>query len=81
MTTSDILFVTRYFWPELIGSAPFTSDIAEWLAQQGHRMTVLSGLPHYPGVEVFPAYRDGRCRSENIGAISGVGWGRWPRAA
>lgn len=70
MTASDILFVTRYFWPELIGSAPFTSDIAEWLAQQGHRMTVLSGLPHYPGVEVFPAYRDGRCRSETVGAIS-----------
>ena len=70
MGTSDILFVTRYFWPELIGSAPFTSDIAEWLAQQGHRMTVLSGLPHYPGVEVFPAYRDGRCRSETVGTIS-----------
>jgi colanic acid biosynthesis glycosyl transferase WcaI len=70
MGTSDILFVTRYFWPELIGSAPFTSDIAEWLAQQGHRMTVLSGLPHYPDVEVFPAYRDGRCRSETVGAIA-----------
>ncbi|MBS0540807.1 MAG: glycosyltransferase [Proteobacteria bacterium] len=70
MTPSDILFVTRYFWPELIGSAPFTSDIAEWLARHGHRTTVLSGLPHYPDVEVFPAYRDGRRRRETVGAVA-----------
>lgn len=57
---SRVLFVTRYFWPELIGSAPFTSDIAEWLVQHGRQTTVLSGLPHYPSTEVFPAYRDGR---------------------
>jgi colanic acid biosynthesis glycosyl transferase WcaI len=69
MTASDILFVTRYFWPELIGSAPFTSDIAAWLAEQGHRTTVLSGLPHYPGVEVFPDYRDGQCRHEIVGSV------------
>jgi colanic acid biosynthesis glycosyl transferase WcaI len=70
MAASDILFVTRYFWPELIGSAPFTSDIADWLAHHGHRTTVLSGLPHYPDVEVFPAYRNRRCRSESVGAVA-----------
>ena len=64
-----ILFVTRYYWPELIGSAPFSSDIAEWLARHGRQIGVLSGLPHYPTSEVFPAYRDGRCRSE---AVNGV---------
>jgi colanic acid biosynthesis glycosyl transferase WcaI len=67
---SDVLFVTRYFWPELIGSAPFTSDMATWLAQHGHRTTVLSGLPHYPETEVFPAYRNGAHRSENIGMVA-----------
>ena len=70
MAASDILFVTRYFWPELIGPAPFTSDIADWLAGHGHRTTVLSGLPHYPDVEVFPAYRNGRCRSESVGNVA-----------
>jgi colanic acid biosynthesis glycosyl transferase WcaI len=70
MAASDVLFVTRYFWPELIGSAPFTSDMADWLANHGHRTTVLSGLPHYPDVEVFPAYRGGRCRSESVGAVA-----------
>jgi colanic acid biosynthesis glycosyl transferase WcaI len=66
---SAILFVTRYFWPELIGSAPFTSDIAEWLAKEGRQITVLSGLPHYPGTIVFPAYQDGRLQHETMGNV------------
>jgi len=67
---SRVLFVTRYFWPELIGSAPFTSDIADWLARHGRRTTVLSGLPYYPGTEVFPAYRDGGRTREMVGAVA-----------
>ena len=67
---SRILFVTRYFWPELIGSAPFTSDIAEWLARHDRQVTVVSGLPHYPETEVFPAYRHGHCRRETVGAVT-----------
>src|ERR1700742_95917 len=68
-TLSRSLFVTRYFWPELIGSAPFATDIAEWLARDGAQTTVLSGLPHYPSATVFPAYRDGKRRREAIGSV------------
>jgi colanic acid biosynthesis glycosyl transferase WcaI len=67
---SRTLFVTRYFWPELIGSAPFASDIAEWLADHGRPITVLSGLPHYPHTEVFPDYRDGRRQRETVGSVT-----------
>jgi colanic acid biosynthesis glycosyl transferase WcaI len=66
---SQVLFVTRYFWPELIGSAPFTSDIAEWLARNGWTTTVVSGLPHYPGDTVFPSYRNGKPKREVVGAV------------
>jgi colanic acid biosynthesis glycosyl transferase WcaI len=69
-TSSRVLFVTRYFWPELIGSAPFTSDIAEWLTRHGRQTTVVSGLPHYPSAEVFPAYRDGRRKREMVGSVA-----------
>jgi colanic acid biosynthesis glycosyl transferase WcaI len=65
-----ILFVTRYFWPELIGSAPFTSDIADWLAREGRQITVVSGLPHYPGTTVFPAYQDRKRFHETMGTVS-----------
>jgi len=66
---APILFVTRYFWPELIGSAPFTRDIADWLAKEGRQITVLSGLPHYPGTTVFPAYQGGRLQHETMGNV------------
>src|SRR5882724_9077407 len=65
----SILFITRYYWPELIGSAPFSTDIAEWLASHGRQTTVVSGLPHYPGNEVFPAYRVGRHRRETVHSV------------
>jgi colanic acid biosynthesis glycosyl transferase WcaI len=68
-TTAANLFVTRYFWPELIGSAPFASDIAECLARRGPT-TVLSGLPHYPTSSVFPAYRNGRRMREQVGFVT-----------
>jgi colanic acid biosynthesis glycosyl transferase WcaI len=67
---SQVLFVSRYFWPELIGSAPFSADIAEWLTGHGRPTTVVSGLPHYPESEVFPAYRDGRCHREVVGGTT-----------
>src|SRR5262249_32280809 len=57
---SRVLFVTRYYGPELIGPAPFSTDVAEGLTDHGRETTVVSGLPHYPDAAVFPAYRDGR---------------------
>src|SRR5258708_5038343 len=62
----SILFITRFYWPELIGSAPFSTDIAEWLAAHGRPTTVVSGLPHYPHTDIFPAYRNGRCLRETV---------------
>ena len=41
--SSSVLFVSRYYWPELIGSAPFSTDIAEWLAAHGRPTTVVTG--------------------------------------
>ncbi|MBI2736237.1 MAG: glycosyltransferase [Rhodospirillales bacterium] len=67
---SSVLFVSRYYWPELIGSAPFSTDIAEWLAAHGRPTTVVSGLPHYPHDDVFPAYRDGRCQRETVCGVA-----------
>jgi len=67
--SSAVLFISRYYWPELIGSAPFSSEMAEWLASHGRPVTVLSGLPHYPMSEVFPAYREGRGRQEMVNGV------------
>lgn len=67
--SSRVLFVSRYYWPELIGSAPFSTDIAEWLTEHGRPTTVVSGLPHYPGSEIFPDYRAGRPLQETVRGV------------
>ncbi|MBL6613797.1 MAG: glycosyltransferase [Reyranella sp.] len=78
---APVLFVTRYYWPELIGSAPFSTDIAEWLAAHGRPTTVATALPHYPHDEVFPAYRDGRCRNETVCGVDVLRLGVGPPRA
>lgn len=43
-----VLLVTQHYAPEMIGSAPYCSDLAEGLVHRGRAVTVLTGLPHYP---------------------------------
>jgi len=47
-----ILIVSQYFWPENFR----INDLAGELAGRGHSVTVLTGLPSYPGGEVFAEY-------------------------
>ena len=50
------LIVTQHFRPEVIGSASYCTDLAEWLAAQGRPVTVLTGRPHYPNPDDFAAF-------------------------
>jgi colanic acid biosynthesis glycosyl transferase WcaI len=52
------LLVTQFYRPELIGSGPVCAELAEWLAQRGWQVTVITGLPHYPDAAAFAAERD-----------------------
>lgn len=36
------------YWPEATGIAPYTTGLAQHLAGEGHQVTVLTGVPHYP---------------------------------
>jgi colanic acid biosynthesis glycosyl transferase WcaI len=48
----NILIISQYFWPENFR----INDLAqEWVAR-GHRVTVLTGVPNYPGGVVFEAF-------------------------
>jgi glycosyltransferase involved in cell wall biosynthesis len=42
------LLVTTNYWPEPTGIAVYTTDLAESLSEQGHQVSVLTSLPHYP---------------------------------
>lgn len=58
-----VLFVAVNYWPEPSGTAPYTTRVAEHLANRGHDVTVLTGYPHYPEWRVSKAYGSGfACR-------------------
>lgn len=44
-----ILLLTQYFWPENFR----INDLAAELVDRGHKVTVLTGVPNYPGGKVF----------------------------
>lgn len=47
-----ILVVSQYFWPEDFR----VNDLVAGLVSRGHEVTVLTGLPNYPGGRFFAGY-------------------------
>jgi hypothetical protein len=43
-----VLLITTNYWPEPTGIAVYTTDLAETLKTNQHKVTVLTSLPHYP---------------------------------
>lgn len=60
-----ILVVCQYYYPEPVR----ITDICETLAQKGHQVTVLTGLPNYPEGRVLDEYRHGRKRNETLNGV------------
>jgi glycosyltransferase involved in cell wall biosynthesis len=49
------IFLTQWFDPEPGASRGL--PLARWLADHGHDVQVLTGVPNYPGGHVYPGYR------------------------
>ena len=49
-----ILIITQYFWPENFR----INDLATFLSQRGHKITVLTGYPNYPDGKVFKKFKE-----------------------
>jgi colanic acid biosynthesis glycosyl transferase WcaI len=47
-----VLVVSQYFWPEDFR----VNDLVAGFVERGHEVTVLTGLPNYPGGRFFPGY-------------------------
>ena len=62
----NILIVTQYFWPENFR----INDLAIGLHERGHNISVLTGIPNYPGGRFFEGYGFFRKKSENYNGIS-----------
>ena len=57
LADAHVLVVGINFAPEPTGIAPYTTGIAEYLAERARSVTVLTGVPHYPSWSVPPGYR------------------------
>lgn len=52
-----VLITSLVYWPDPTGNGPLLTDLAEWLAERGHTVSVVSGFPHYGQDEVPARYR------------------------
>jgi colanic acid biosynthesis glycosyl transferase WcaI len=66
----DCLIVTPYYAPEIIGSAPYCTELAEWLAARGWSVRVLTARPRYPNAAAFREYWTGRRDVEVVGGVA-----------
>lgn len=61
-----ILVICQHYYPE-----PFRiTDICEQLVQNGHEVTVVTGLPNYPMGHIYDGYRKGKKRDECINGVN-----------
>jgi colanic acid biosynthesis glycosyl transferase WcaI len=56
MNKHRCLLITTNYWPEPTGISVYTTDLAESLISQGHHVSVLTSLPHYPWWKVPPEF-------------------------
>lgn len=55
-----VLIVVLHYKPDLGPSAPLFTMLSEGLVQRGHKVTVITAVPHYPSGQVSLAYRGRR---------------------
>jgi colanic acid biosynthesis glycosyl transferase WcaI len=48
MRALNVLVTTSYYWPEVAGSGPLLTNVAEYLSEAGHDVMVVTGFAHYP---------------------------------
>jgi colanic acid biosynthesis glycosyl transferase WcaI len=70
-----ILVVTQYFWPEKFR----INDLVQELAQRGHIVSVLTGVPNIPEGKVFPEYSKDRYKFMNFSGARVVRVPMFPR--
>ncbi len=66
----NILLITMYFAPDLGANATIITEIAEGLAQKGHKVTVICTFPHYAENRIAEAYRGALVRHDQHGSIN-----------
>lgn len=70
LQTMRILIYSYNYHPELIGIAPLMTELAEGLAQRGHQVRVVTGMPNYPERRIYPGYQGRWYMTEVINSVT-----------
>lgn len=65
-----LLVVGMNYAPEQTGIAPFTTELCEHLARQGHTVTVATTFPHYPEWKTNDRYAGKRALTETRNGVT-----------
>src|SRR5260370_8017639 len=61
-----ILINSINFSPELTSTGKYTGEMAEWLAERGHEVRVVTSPPHYPNWRISEGYSGWRYKREKL---------------
>jgi len=61
-----ILLVSQFYPPEANSAALKMFDLARYLTERGHRVTVVTGFPNYPDGVLHAGYRQTLCRRDVV---------------
>lgn len=62
-----ILFYGINFAPELTGIGKYTGEMAQWFAEQGHEVRVITAPPYYPAWKVSEGYQNAYVTEQSNG--------------
>ena len=65
-----LLFYGINFAPELAGIGKYTGEMAQWLAQAGHEVRVITAPPYYPAWKVSNGHSASQYRTRSRGVAS-----------
>lgn len=65
-----ILIYTINYFPELTGIGKYNAEMAEWLADHGHEVSIITAPPYYPWWQVQAPYRFWTYHSERIHKVA-----------
>jgi colanic acid biosynthesis glycosyl transferase WcaI len=68
-----ILINSINFYPELTSTGKYTGEMAQWLAERGHAVRVVTSPPHYPTWKVFDEYSSWGYKKERWSPSAGSG--------
>lgn len=64
-----ILLLSTYFQPDIASTGVLMTHLAEELSRLGHKITVITSMPHYGGNRIWDSYRGKLIKRERHGQI------------